>query len=105
MEQIKLMKADIARIEQEGADHPEGGADGGEGPSTKIANAQPLLCHMWSHLPGLYPRADSRRRARGRQRGHSQVRLASFLHFLAPAPSSIPRSWCSHCVRCAGTTM
>jgi hypothetical protein len=33
MGQIKLMKADIARIEQEGADHPEGGADGGEGPS------------------------------------------------------------------------
>jgi hypothetical protein len=33
MGQIKLAKSDIARIAEEGADHPERGADGGEGPS------------------------------------------------------------------------
>jgi hypothetical protein len=53
-----------------------------------VRNVQPVLCHLRRHLPGLYPRADSRRRARGRQRGHPQVRLASLLHFLVPHPSS-----------------
>jgi hypothetical protein len=55
-----------------------------------VRYVQPVLCHLRRHFHGLYPRADSRRRARGRQRGHLQVRLASLLHFLAPAPLLAP---------------
>ena len=90
MGQIKLMKADIARIDEEGAVHPEGGADGGEEPFT-AAKTEVVLGFQATPVPPKPPPsleemgnpfAAQQKSAERRRRGADSQKLFSLLWLL-----------------------
>ena len=90
MGQIKLMKADVDRITEEGADKTEGGADGGEGPSqpSTVAKTEVVLGFQATPVspkppPSLEemgnPFAAQQKSAERRRRGADSQKLFSLL--------------------------